>query len=374
MRVAIIGGGVAGAAAACHLAARGLAPVVIERTPAAHDKVCGEFLSVEAVSYLGELGIDVGAMGAVAIEHLRLHRGRDVAAIALPFRAHSLSRRRLDEALLHRAAALGAVTRRGVAAKAIAADGVELASGERVAADRVLLATGKHELRGAARATERAGPIGFKMHFRFAAEAQARLGRSVEIFLFRGGYAGLEPIEDGSANLCLVVAPDIYAALGRGWDALIARIAADCPAFAERLSGAVRCWKAPLAVASIPYGYLHGAAPETQYYRIGDQVAVIPSFAGDGIAIALHSARRAAQAVTAGIPPVAFHRALRRELLPQMRRALRIERLHRSPLLQALIVPALRHFPGFALGAANRTRLAAADWRDISQPMALDRV
>jgi menaquinone-9 beta-reductase len=44
-----------------------------------------------------------------------------------------------------------------------------------------------------------------------------------------------------------------------------------------------------LAIASIPYGYVQNRS--IGLWCIGDQAAVIPSFSGDGIAIALHSAR-----------------------------------------------------------------------------------
>jgi flavin-dependent dehydrogenase len=50
-----------------------------------------------------------------------------------------------------------------------------------------------------------------------------------------------------------------------------------------------------LAIASIPYGYVQNRS--IGLWCIGDQAAVIPSFSGDGIAIALHSARWAPNAI-----------------------------------------------------------------------------
>ena len=47
--------------------------------------------------------------------------------------------------------------------------------------------------------------IGFKCHFRLTPEQRAALAEHVEMTLFDGGYAGLEPVEGGRANLCLVV-------------------------------------------------------------------------------------------------------------------------------------------------------------------------
>ena len=46
----VIGGGVAGSTAAYHLAKLGYNVVVLERTQGPHHKVCGEFLSFEAIA------------------------------------------------------------------------------------------------------------------------------------------------------------------------------------------------------------------------------------------------------------------------------------------------------------------------------------
>ena len=62
--VAIVGGGPAGAAAAIRLARAGVRVTLVERTRQVHDKVCGEFLGGTALDALGELGIDVAALGA----------------------------------------------------------------------------------------------------------------------------------------------------------------------------------------------------------------------------------------------------------------------------------------------------------------------
>ncbi len=293
----VIGGGPAGAAAAAALAEAGRRVVLIERTPGPHDKVCGEFISQETALYLHALGIDAASLGAEPIEAVRLCAGGTVATAVLPFPALSLSRRVLDEALLQRAAARGAELRRGVRVRALKREHgswqARLDDGESVASDAVFLATGKHDLRGWSRPP---GPqpdlVAFKLHWRLSPGEAASLARHVEITLFAGGYAGLEPIEGGRANLCLLVRRRRLVELGRSWPRLIAAIRAASPILDRRLEGAIPCWQRPLALASIPYGYILPAGEGP--FRLGDQAAVIPSFAGDGMAIALHSARLAA--------------------------------------------------------------------------------
>src|SRR4029077_5823688 len=100
----IVGGGPAGSATASGLAALGRDVVLIERQAKPHNKVCGEFLSVETQTQLQRLGVDPSALGAVPVEQVALYSSSRSVTSALPFRALSLSRYRLRAALLPLAA------------------------------------------------------------------------------------------------------------------------------------------------------------------------------------------------------------------------------------------------------------------------------
>lgn len=329
----VIGGAVAGAATAAHLAAAGVRVLLLERASAPAHKVCGEFISPDASAMLADLGIDLA--GAAPIEHLRLSAGGESAEAPLPFRALGFSRRLLDERLLARAEALGAEVRRGVAVRAVVSGrSMALADGAVIGAERIVLATGKHDLRGAKR--PRGTMLGLKMHF---AKVPADLAGRVELRLLPRGYAGLAPLENGRLNLCVALERDGF----ESWPALLAALG---------MEGAEPLWPRPLAVAAIPYGYRHrGEGPA---YRVGDQLAVIPSFAGDGIAIALRSARRVAEAIVAGTPPAAIHSSLAAELAPQFCRARMLGRVLARP---RLAVAAARLSPRLLASAASATRL-----------------
>ena len=72
----IVGGGLAGASAACILADAGRPTLLIERDPEPRHKVCGEFLSIEAQTYLADLSLDLDRLGASRISRIRLAHGR----------------------------------------------------------------------------------------------------------------------------------------------------------------------------------------------------------------------------------------------------------------------------------------------------------
>ena len=143
----VLGGGLAGSGAAILLARAGRSVSLIEREPGPHHNVCGEFLSIEARDHLEALGMDPVALGGSPIDRVELASGSRLVEAPLPFTALGLSRYRLDEALLERAAGAGVDVRRGIRVNSIEGDSIRTSAGD-VEGDTVLLATGKHRIRG----------------------------------------------------------------------------------------------------------------------------------------------------------------------------------------------------------------------------------
>ena len=350
-RVVIAGGGLAGAAAAIALARAGKRVTVIERSTGPSDKICGEFLSAEAQHYLTRLGLDPLALGAHIITQVRLIRGSRVVQSNLPFRALGLSRRVLDEALLHQAAAAGAEIRRGETVS-------ELSPEIR------FLATGKHDLRQARRtlATPPEELVGFKLHLRLTPAQTAHLSAAVEVILFRGGYAGLQRIEHGKANLCLLVHRNRLATSGNTWPTLCDDLCQESPHLRARLEGAEPLFERPLTVARVPYGFIHQPEPGETTFRLGDQACVIPSFSGDGMSMALHSSALAVRCHLSGQTPTAYHHRLRADVAAPINRAMALYRFGRSRFGQMALMQGLALWPGLMRHAAAATRIAEPAW------------
>lgn len=352
----IVGGGLAGAAAAARLAQGGERPLLLERSAGAHDKICGEFLSTEAQAHLSAIGFDLARLGGAPIDRLRLVAGTRCIATRLPFRGLGVTRRVLDEALLDHAVAAGATVERGVAVRQI--DGTTLETGAgTIDAGRLLLATGKHDVRGAKRDTTGTidGLIGFKQYFRVSGRTAAALQHHIDVVLFDGGYAGLQLVEGGIANLCLLVSRERYAAAG-DWPALLAELLRE-PHLRARLGDAQPMLDRPLTISGVPYGFVHRG--DDALYRLGDQAGVIPSFSGDGMSIALHSAAVAARAVLEGADAAAYHRRLRADIAAQIGRATWLQRLGWSRAGRAVLLAGLTLAPSSMARAAAWTRVSA---------------
>ena len=355
--VAVIGGGLAGVASAIQLARAGRSVILIEREKTAHHKVCGEFISFEAQHYLKKLGVNLLALGAVAINEIQISRRAKSVSAKLPFEALSLSRYCLDEMLLQQASQENVIIRRGVnAIKTVRENdvwNVALSDGTIIKSGNVVLATGKHDVR----ALPRAGGIhndliGFKIHFKCTMDTMENI---VSIVLFNGGYAGIEPIEADKINLCLVVSKKRFAELGKSWDALLNELM-HLPSLSF-LANASPCMEKPLAIYGIPYGFVHQQKDEEGLYRVGDQMAVIPSFLGNGMSIALHTGFMAADAVKNNIDNNIYHAKVERELKTKVRMAGYLSQALVHPILQKAVFASCRLAPSLAHWTASRSRL-----------------
>ena len=365
--VVIAGGGLAGGAAACLLARAGRRVLVLEREAAPAEKICGEFVSGEAQLTLARLGIDPVALGAQRITRLRLVRGKSIVEAALPFAGFGLSRRRLDEAVLSRAVAAGAELRRGAVVR-IAQPGaqpgemttLDVAGLGEIRASALFLATGKHDLRGLRREPKTAPEdlVGFKTHLRLAPDQDAALLGHVEIVLLPDGYAGLQRVENGRANLCLLVRRRRVQGAGGSWDGLLRDLLTAEPHLRLRLRDAEPLDPRPLSIYRVPYGFVHPPeADVTGIFRLGDQMGVIPSFTGDGMSIALHSASVAVSAHLGGQPTAAYGRRMRSDIAGQIRRASALYRLGSSPAGRVLLMRLGVAWPGGLALAARLTRV-----------------
>jgi flavin-dependent dehydrogenase len=354
----IAGGGPAGATAGALLASRGERVTLVERSTALEHKVCGEFLSYETLAYMKDLGLNVWQLGAAPIRKLRLAENHLIAEITLPFEAASLSRKTMDAALLQHARECGAQIVAGQVERLERdASGWRMHLNDRteLRGSQAMLATGKHDLRGHARGNgSQPGLVAFKMHLKLSAEQTRQLNETVDVVLFPGGYLGMQPTEDGNANLCMLLRSDALRKIGGSWPAVFEYLKTSSRFLRERLFAAQECSSRPLALSHIPYGYIRrDTAPGL--WALGDQTAVIPSFSGDGMAIALHSAHCAVACHASQKDATEYNRQMRQCHQSQVTWTTRLSRLMvEAPKLASL----LRYCPSLLQRLATSTRIA----------------
>ncbi len=287
--VVIAGGGPAGCAAAIALARGGKRVLLLEAGRYPRQKVCGEFVSGEALPLLRDLvGTRYGELirNAPAITRAILHGERETVNMALPAPARSISRYALDFYLWLAAANAGTDARTGVSVTAMRCShlGYEVETSEgKFFAEHVIDATGRWSRLNAGSKKESKG-IGIKAHMRGAGIPE----RAVSLFFFEDGYCGVEAVAPGVANLCAMVH------VGR------ARRIEDVLRLHPSLDRLTRDWeieRPTLTTAPLIPGCRKAKRGAV---RVGDAAGFLHPFLGDGISMALRSGVMAATTIQKG--------------------------------------------------------------------------
>jgi flavin-dependent dehydrogenase len=184
-----------------------------------------------------------------------------------------------------------------------------------------------------------------------------QLAKLVQLVFFRAGYMGACLVEGGTLSIAWVMRDDLLRTVGSSWPAQRDYLARQSERVGDLLSGARPLLAKPVATASIAYGYLRKEALESRIFPVGDQLAVVPSFTGDGMAIALDSGLAAAHAVLAGEPAASYHRKVIPLLQRQFRRAQILGGLLETRIASPALIAAAAHLPSLATRMVAATRL-----------------
>ena len=358
----VIGGGPSGSSFALAAAEAGLRVMLFERSTGAHHKVCGEFISAETQVLLSRCGIDLDQMDLPIQKTLLLASGRTQMEAPLPFSGCSLSRKALDELLLQKASQAGVEVRRGTQITHLQkGDGadcstVTLAGGEKLNAPVVVMAAGPSTVRGI-EPRQIGSLVGFKIMLSLTAAARAGLDGRVHLMGYDGGYQGALIVEDGLASLAWIMDAGQAKELGTDWKKHAAFLARQSQVTGDMLSGARTDWPRPLTVSGLQFGFLRSSLIGENIYPVGSQMAIIPSFTGDGLAVAVGSGFEAARSVATGRTADNYQQDMRQMLKPQFRWARAVHPMFLYGWTRWAGLTAARSFPGLVTLVTNATRL-----------------
>lgn len=303
--VAVVGGGPGGSTLAGLLAMKGLDVALVERDTFPRDKLCGEFLSYDALPVLSHLGI-TGAFddaAAPSIRTCRLVGSRHVIDIDLPSPARGVSRLLLDRLIFERARAIGARTFEGWSATSIKRDGeafhVDITRDDETRRiDSAVVAGawgkwGRFDLTlGRTFVTERSRHFGFKRHYEPLTPRDESI---IELHSFDGGYLGVSGVEGGLTNVCGLVHASRLHGLKSGWAPFVDSIARRSRGFGAVLD-AHRASEGDF-LSCEPVIFRGRSSVESGIFLLGDAAGLIDPLAGNGMTIAVQSALLAADAI-----------------------------------------------------------------------------
>ena len=292
--VAVVGGSLAGSAAAGALARAGVRVVVLEKARFPRDKVCGCFLSDEAIPVLRRMGVE---------EELRMEDPATITRFALVERGGRMrgggspGARPLDleEASRLARAAQGAEragARMRFDATVLSLEG-DLQEGFRIkgldwelGARAVVGAWGRYSpldgRLGRAFIRRKSPLFGFgKM---LVGKSEHLANRAV-LHFFEGGYVGLSRVEGGRVNLAALANSRVAQSAHHDFDSLLDRLSRESPALAADLEGLSPA-AGPALVSEPVYLGRHGAVAG-DVLCVGDAAGVIDPYTGTGMSLAL---------------------------------------------------------------------------------------
>jgi menaquinone-9 beta-reductase len=273
LEVAIIGAGPAGSTLAALLASRGVDVTLFDKEAFPRDKLCGEFLSYDALPILEPLGVldAIDRAGAPRIERCRVVGARTYE-FDFPHPARGVSRFFFDDLLVRTAIARGAKVRTEAVSELPRARVIVGAWGRWGRFDQQLA-------RSFVNTRDR--NFGFKRHYHGA-------HADIALYSFGRGYLGVNAVEGGITNICgLVHASRLAGHKGR-WDAFVEQLRAEEPRIEELYSRHEPAQEHFLS--SEPVIFRARSAVEGGVFMIGDASGVLDPLTGNGMAMAIQSA------------------------------------------------------------------------------------
>ncbi len=289
--ILIIGGGLAGLTASIHLAKAGLRVILLEKHAYPQHKVCGEYVSNEVLPYLSYLGVAIDELRPARIQRFLLSTasGKTIES-KLPLGGFGVSRYAFDHFLANNARLAGVDIRQAdvtnvqfetetftvtaLGEKAYTSKLVIGAYGKRSQLDKQLQRKFFFQ---------ESPWLGVKAHYRTNFPADL-----VALHNFEGGYCGLSQVENGIVNVCYLTNYRSFKAF-KNIDTFQQRVLGRNPFLNDFFAKATPVFDKPLTISQISFS--RKKPVDNHLLMCGDTAGLIHPLCGNGMAMAIHSAK-----------------------------------------------------------------------------------
>lgn len=297
-QVAIVGGGLAGLTAAIHLSCEGLSVVLFEKNQYPVHKVCGEYVSNEVRSYLDRIGVHLETLKPAKIDHLQFSilSGKTFEA-ELPLGGIGVSRYCLDHFLYQKAIENGTEVNISTVENIQFETNlflIKTTDGDIFEAGIVLGAFGKRSTLDKKLNRNFIGGkspwLAVKMHY----ENSTFPENKVALHNFEGGYCGLSKTETGTINFCYLASYENFRK-HKDIDMFNKQIVSKNPHLNEFLNTSKPLFEKPLSIAQI--SFQQKELVQQHILMVGDAAGLIHPLCGNGMAMAIHSAKLVSESI-----------------------------------------------------------------------------
>lgn len=297
--VIVIGGGLAGLTAAIHLAKNGLSVLVFERHAYPKHKVCGEYVSNEVIPYLNSLGVNLNQLPLPQINQLLIttSTGKEINQ-DLPLGGFGISRYAFDELLYQRAKELKVDFIFEKVKDVVVIEEMYSVStrNDCFTAKLVLGCFGKrsnldqHFNRNFI--NKPAHWVGIKAHY---THPNFPINK-VELHNFDGGYCGLSLTETNHVNVCYLAKYKSFKQY-KNIEDFNENVLRKNKHLNRFFNEAELAFDKHLAIAQVSFEKKERV--ENNMLMLGDTAGLIHPLCGNGMAMAIHSAKLASEEVLA---------------------------------------------------------------------------
>lgn len=294
--VLIIGGGLAGLSTAIHLSKQNVKVLVIEKQKYPHHKVCGEYVSNEVLPYLKQLGVNPLYHNAAEISKFKITDTFNIEIdVQLDLGGFGISRFSLDAILYDEARknsefifdTVTSITYEvnDISKKSIFS--VLTSANSLYTADYVVGSFGKRSnLDKSLNRTfiQKKTPwMAVKGHYTYEMP-----NNQVQLHNFKGGYCGLSKTETGQVNACYLAKVSAFKKY-KSIKAFQKEHLSKNKHLKHFFETAVPVFEKPLTISQISF---ENKEPISNHiFMLGDSAGLIHPLCGNGMAMAIHSAK-----------------------------------------------------------------------------------
>jgi menaquinone-9 beta-reductase len=298
-QVIIVGGGLSGLVAANHLASAGASVTLFEKKEYPFHRVCGEYISNEVIPYLKSLDLFPEKFNPPNISILQLTsvNGR-AAELNLDLGGFGISRYSFDYFLYEKAKQRGVNFHLNTEVDSISFidNKFEIKTKEKsFAADVVIGSFGKRSKLDVSlkrNFIEKRSPyVGVKYHIR-----TQHPNDLIALHNFKDGYCGISNIEDGKSTLCYLTHRDNVKKYGNIKD-MEENILYKNPFLKSIFTNSEFLYDKPEVINEISFETK--SAIDNHILMSGDAAGMITPLCGNGMAMAIHSAKVTSELVLA---------------------------------------------------------------------------
>lgn len=295
-QVIIIGGGLAGLFSAIHLRKSNYDVLLIEKNEFPKHKVCGEYISNEILPYLNWLNLDIQSLHPKKIEKLSfsLVSGKTLNT-TLPLGGFGVSRYQLDNYLYNVAKETGCqIVQETVSDVVFLDEKFTISTNSRYYYSKIVLgAFGKRS------------NLDIKFKRNFIQNQSHWLGVKAHYSLnfpddlvglhhFKGGYCGVSKVENNLVNICYLANYETFKKY-KSIEEYQEKIVCENPNLNKIFENATIEFEKPLTISQVSFDKKNSV--ENHILMIGDTAGLIHPLCGNGMAIAIHSAKLASESV-----------------------------------------------------------------------------